>query len=300
MRLVIANLLLPLIILAVSASDVSAQLNSRQARKLIKRMPGFELKSGAVRIKSISAVNGTSAEVSAEIEAVFKFEKNGSWHVAEIRTAPAQWEEIHLIASALKVQLASRECNFPDPPLRGVAAVDPSVKRARCILGTTLGVEVPSDAVRIKQINPMVVPLASRPSAVVVALIQTDIRFENDGKTGWHVAELRTGNREWTRVEPLVVAVNEEKQKRARAELEAIAKGLESFRAERGFYVVSAKEAVVLDHLNPRYLANIIRLDPWHNPYQYDGERDHFTLRSTGPDGKENTSDDIQLVSPSR
>ncbi len=74
-----------------------------------------------------------------------------------------------------------------------------------------------------------------------------------------------------------------------------IARALEKFRKERGFYVVSDSEAVAIDHLSPRYLARVIRVDPWHQPYKYLGERDHFVLRSTGPDAKDNTPDDIEL-----
>ena len=145
----------------------------------------------------------------------------------------------------------------------------------------------------------MPIPLASQPSATVVAWVKVDARLLND-KTGWRVSELRTGNRDWVKLEPLVAAVNEEKQKKARAELELIAKALEEFRKERGSYVVSDSQAVAIDHLSPRYLAQVIRVDPWHQPYKYQGERDHFTLRSTGPDGKADTADDIELVSPSR
>jgi hypothetical protein len=50
---------------------------------------------------------------------------------------------------------------------------------------------------------------------------------------------------------------------------------------------------VAVDYLSPKYLAQIIRLDPWHEPYLYEGERDRFTLRSKGADRKENTPDDI-------
>ena len=82
------------------------------------------------------------------------------------------------------------------------------------------------------------------------------------------------------------------------ADLESIARALELFRGERGFYVVSDKHPVAVDHLNPRYLPRIIRVDPWHQPYKYDGQRDHFTLRSSGPDGKDNTADDIRIASP--
>jgi hypothetical protein len=52
-------------------------------------------------------------------------------------------------------------------------------------------------------------------------------------------------------------------------------------------------EGTLVDHLNPRYLARIIRVDPWHQPYLYEGTQTTFTLRSAGADGKENTPDDI-------
>jgi hypothetical protein len=82
--------------------------------------------------------------------------------------------------------------------------------------------------------------------------------------------------------------------------MELIAKALEKFHRERGFYVISDSQAVAIDHLSPRYLAYVIRLDPWHQPYKYQGERDRFTLSSAGPDGKPDTPDDIQVLSPAR
>lgn len=142
----------------------------------------------------------------------------------------------------------------------------------------------------------MPIPLASQASATVVAWVKVETRLLND-KSGWHVSELRTGNREWVKLEPLVAAVNEGKEKKARAELELIARALEQFRNDHGFFVVSDSHAVAVDYLNPRYLPRVIRVDPWHQPYKYLGERDHFTLRSTGPDGKENTPDDILIQS---
>ncbi|HYY43328.1 MAG TPA: type II secretion system protein GspG, partial [Pyrinomonadaceae bacterium] len=54
-----------------------------------------------------------------------------------------------------------------------------------------------------------------------------------------------------------------------------------------------ATSAALVDQLNPRYTAAIIRLDPWHRPYEYTGTTDSFTLRSLGPDGKANTADDV-------
>ena len=172
----------------------------------------------------------------------------------------------------------------------------------RALMGLTvaglLGIELPSDAVRIQEVAPMPVPFATQPSATVIAWLRIDARMVTD-KSGWRVSAVRTGNRDWVALESLTAALNEEKRKQARADLELIARALEKFRKERGFYVVSDSEAVAIDHLSPRYLARVIRLDPWHQPYQYLGERDHFVLRSTGPDGKPDTADDIQFASPS-
>ncbi|HEY8187592.1 MAG TPA: type II secretion system protein GspG [Pyrinomonadaceae bacterium] len=284
-----------------TASTVYANLSPGQARKAIAHLGGFEMKDSWVRVKSVSATNAAQAEASAEIKAVFKFAQNeqGKWRVAEIRTGQDHWEEIDVIASALKRQVDTSACTAADPPSRRSVPLDPSNKRARCLLGSLFGVETPSDAIRIQDINPMSVPFASQSSAVVVAWVRVDARLLQD-KKGWRVTELRTGNNDWVSLDPVFRAVNGEKERKARAEMELIAKALEKFHRERGFYVISDSQAVAIDHLSPRYLAYVIRLDPWHQPYKYQGERDRFTLSSAGPDGKPDTPDDIQVLSPAR
>ena len=87
-----------------------------------------------------------------------------------------------------------------------------------------------------------------------------------------------------------------EKVARARADLDALAAALEAFRRERGFYVVADSSAALVDQLNPRYTPDVIRIDPWHRPYEYTGTRDTYALRSLGPDGKAGTDDDITLT----
>jgi Type II secretion system (T2SS), protein G len=293
--------LMVLCLFAFIVSSAKADLNQKQIRKLITRMPGFELPNSSLRIKSVSATGAASADVTAEIRAVFKFEKDkqGSWRVAQVRTRPEQWEDIALIARAFGKPVETPNCDSLDPPFRGALAVDPSVKRARCLLRELLGVQVPSDAVRIQEVAPFSIPLAPQPSALVIAWLRLDARLLT-GKKGWHVVELRIGSHEWVKLEPLIAMLNEVKQEQARTELELVAKALEMFRGARGFYVVSEKHEVAIDHLNPHYLAQIIRVDPWHQPYKYEGQRDRFTLRSSGPDGKDNTADDITLTGPAR
>jgi Type II secretion system (T2SS), protein G len=169
------------------------------------------------------------------------------------------------------------------------AAGDLTPKEARRLIAHLAGIQLPSDAVRVKEVSAM------GNSATVVAQVETAFRFDKGGDGKWRVAEIRTGDRRWEDVDMLVKALNVEKTARARAEMESIATALELFRKERGAYLESKNEAALIDNLNPHYLTRVIRVDPWHQPYEYEGTRAGFVLRSTGPDEKANTADDIVI-----
>jgi hypothetical protein len=169
----------------------------------------------------------------------------------------------------------------------GQAADELSASQARKLIANVAGSKLPTSAVRVRSVS------VTGSSAIVEAQVETAFRFEQGGDGKWRVAEIRTGDDRWEDVGAIERAVNAEKAERARAELETLATALESFRRERGFYVVAQDERVLEDHLNPRYLARVVRVDPWHKPYLYEGARDSYTLRSSGPDGKEDTADDI-------
>lgn len=285
------------ITLLLGAVDARADLRPKQARKLISRMAGFELPTAAIRVKRISSTSQAS-EASAEIQTVFRFVKNeqGEWRVAEVRTGPDHWEHIDLIAQANASETV-RSCDSVSSG-RGAVATDLTVKRARCLIANLLRVELPSDAVRIKEVDPLALPLSSSPSAVVVTLIQIDVRFAIS-QNKWQVSAVRTGSGDWLNLDMLVLAVNKEKVRRARSELTTIATALQQFRKEHGAYVVSETQSVLIDYLSPHYLSRVVRVDPWHRPYVYMGNRDNFSLRSVGADGAENTNDDIVMTVPS-
>jgi hypothetical protein len=170
------------------------------------------------------------------------------------------------------------------------AADQLSPKEARKVIARMAGIELPSDAVRIKEISPM------GNSAVVVAQIETAFRLSKGDGGKWRVAEIRTGDRKWEDVDMLVRALNAEKSARARSEMETIATALKAYRNERGSFLVSDSLSALIDQLSPRYLSSIIRIDPWHQPYQYEGQSGAFTLRSPGADGKPNTGDDVVVT----
>jgi hypothetical protein len=156
---------------------------------------------------------------------------------------------------------------------------------------------MPSDDVRIKEVSPFGLSIGKESAALVTALVNADFRLARDA-SGWRVTGFKTGARDWVEVSGLPVAIDQVKRSAASDDLSTIAKALGDFRRERGHFVVADKESVLIDHLSPKYLARIIRVDPWHRPYQYDGQQDHYSLRSLGPDGKPNTPDDVVVSSP--
>ena len=283
---------------ALTPANVRADLSDKDARKAIQTMFGASLPGSAVRVEQIRTGAEGVAEVTAELQAVFRARQvAGHWRLSEIRTGQDTWEQLETISRALNVTLPAGNCDDPSlfPGRAGANAL--TVKRSRCLVAELFGVKLPSDQVRIKSTSALNLPFGSESSALITALIQIDLRLARDTR-GWHVSELKSGTRDWTRIDTLTSALNETKRVAATGDLTMIANALVEYRRERGVFVVSDKESVLIDHLNPRYLTRVIRVDPWHRPYQYEGAQDRFSLRSVGPDGKSGTADDVVVSGP--
>jgi hypothetical protein len=287
------RLLLVFLVALLTPIHARADLSQKQARKVIQTIAGWSLPGDSVRIRTVRSDTAETAEVSAEIETVFRLTlREARWQLSEIRTGQDRWERLETLARAAKTELPSGEC---DPPAQFVSEL--TTKRARCLVASLFGVTLPSDEVRIKDISPFGLSLGSESTALVTALVRVDFRLARDPK-GWHVAEFKSGGRDWVSVAALPAAIDDFKRSAATDELSIVAKALADFRRERGYFVVSDKESVLIDHLSPRYLVRVIRVDPWQRPYQYEGQQDHYSLRSLGPDGKPNTADDIVVSGP--
>ncbi len=291
-------LLTALLLLVLNPAYARADLNKKEARKLIAKMAGFSLPANSIRVKKINMTSAAVAESTAEIEMVFRVARKGqgSWRLSELRTGQERWEQLEAIAQAARFELPIGDCDAPTQFARLAEASELTVKRARCLVAGLFGVGLPSDDVRIKEISSLGLPLASEPSALVVALVQVDFRMSKDDR-GWQVVGFKSGNRTWTNLTAVPAAVDQLKRSTATNELNLIAQALDTFRRERGFFVVSDKASALIDHLSPRYLARVIRFDPWNRAYQYQGEQNRFFLSSLGPDGKPNTGDDIVVSS---
>jgi len=167
------------------------------------------------------------------------------------------------------------------------AARELGAREAREAIAKLLGGS-PSD-VRIKSVSPGLV------GNDAVATAQMDVAFqlhkEKDGT--WRVAAVRLAGDRWEDVEMLRRALDAEKTARARSDLAALASGVEAYRRDRGFYPEADTVAALVDKITPRFLADVVREDPWHQPYYYRLAAAGYSLGSPGPDGRADTGDDV-------
>jgi Type II secretion system (T2SS), protein G len=170
----------------------------------------------------------------------------------------------------------------------GVAAVarDLGAREARERIARVLGLDKP-DNVHVKNIS------ASGGDAIVDAQFDASFKFTRDKEGNWQAVEVRTGDRRWESLELIQTAVGKEKALRTTADLRTLATALEAYHRDGGSYVKADTGSALIDHLSPRYLGSIIRLDAWSHEIIYEGTAASYRLASQGADGKSGTDDDI-------
>ncbi|HEX3559443.1 MAG TPA: type II secretion system protein GspG [Pyrinomonadaceae bacterium] len=299
-----------------------------EAKRLIAATQGFKLKNSAVKIKEVSAAGTTPVSVLAEVTEAFRFAqvedesapqttgvfKRKHWRAVEFRTGDRSWEEFDLLAAPLgaeRLEAARRALEElatefearqsaamekddgqveakPDGDVKdGGKGKDKDKNKGESKVKS--GEPLTRGPLTIRQLDVLV------SSAVAEIVVEATFRLAKDASGKWRVAEVSVGDGSGEDPSALWRSADAQKAVRARADLEAVRAALEAFRRERGFYVVAADSAVLMDHLSPRYIKQIIRLDPWHNPYRYAGTTEGYTLASDGADGKPGTADDVTL-----
>jgi Type II secretion system (T2SS), protein G len=307
---------------AVSVAAEKA-IKKDDARKLIAAVSIFELNKEAVTIKEISPPAAV-ATVLASVKLGFRFVRDaaGAWRVADVRTGDRQWESFELLARALGSENISparaeldalaaeldalartKDKTTSDAPPQSQVANEAQSRSAKKAQNRSANKaqnppakELKRGAFSVKNPSAAFAPLGS--SAVVELEVETSVDFVRDARGRWQVSRVRFGGgdaRSFDAFATFESALNTEKLARARADLEILAAALEAYRRARGFYVVAETASALTDQLNPRFTAAFIRFDPWHRPYEYEGTRERFTLRSLGADGKANTPDDVTV-----
>lgn len=159
-------------------------------------------------------------------------------------------------------------------------------REAREKIAQALGLDKPGN-VHIKNISRM------GGETIVEAQFEAAFRFKADKEGKWQPLEVRTGDRAWESIELIQTAVRKEKALRTTADLRTIATALEAYRRENGSYAPADSGSALIDHLSPKYLESIVRIDAWSHELNYKGASGGYRLASLGPDGKPGTDDDI-------
>jgi hypothetical protein len=288
------------LLLAVPASAQKRPkpaLKQSEARRVIAATPGFALRTGAVKVLEIGPAGSEPVSVSAEVTEALRLVwvedesapqtggvfKQKRWRAVEFRTGDRAWEEFDSLADAAgaeRVEAARRAVE------ELVTEFDARVResKGKAVEPITRG------PLRINQLSAM------GSTAVAEVVVAATFRLSKDARGRRLVSEVVFGDEVLSGLDSIRQSVNARKATLARTDLSTLRDALEAFRSERGFYVVAKDSVVLLDHLSPRYLKHVIRIDPWHNPYRYEGTDTFYTLASDGPDGKPNTSDDVTLT----
>jgi hypothetical protein len=305
-----ASLLCAFAIVSIDAeAGAEKGIKRDDARKLIAALSIFELNKEAVTVKEISP-SGAVSNVLASVKLGFRFEKGeaGNWRAVEMRTGDRQWESFELLARVLGSENVSPVRAELDAfvaelvalgKTKNEAADNRENKPANAKPDGEPPKELRRGALSVKNPAAALAPLGS--SVVVELEVETSVDFVRDARGRWQVALVRVvgetsgGGYNFEMLDAFERALNTEKRGRALADLETLGVALEAYRRERGSYLVAESASDLVDNLNPRYIAAFIRFDPWHRPYEYEGTRERFTLRSLGADGKANTPDDVTV-----
>jgi hypothetical protein len=305
------------VLTSTNAAAAEKAIKKDDARKLIAAVSILELNKEAVTIKEISPP-GAVATVLASVKLGFRFVRDeaGAWRVADVRTGDRQWESFELLAralggenispvraelDALAAELDALAKTNAQAKTKDKAASDATPPESQTANTTNDARKQDAKELRrgvlsVKSPAAALAPLGS--SAVVEVEVETSVDFVRDARGRWQVSRVRfggVGGRGFEAFEAFERALNTEKLARARIDLETLAAALEAYRRARGSYIVAESASALTDHLNPRYTNAFIRFDPWHRPYEYEGTRERFTLRSLGADGKANTPDDVTV-----
>jgi len=311
-------LLLCLLLTGVAAAQKKPKpaLKEKAARDVIVAAPGFALSKGAVKVREVSPAGAEPVTVLADVTEAFRFAwvedesapqntgifKQKRWRAVEFRTGDRSWEDFDFLPAALGAARAEAARRALEELVTEFAARQAELKKKGGgaegaaegkAEDKAEGAEAKPDEpltrgpLTIKQLSPM------GSSAVAEIVVEATFRLTRDARGRWRVSEVLIGGESLGDPAEVAHALDSQKAERARAEMREVATALEAFRLERGFYVVSEDAAGLVDHLSPRHLKTIVRIDPWHRPYRYAGTREGFALSSDGPDGKPNTPDDV-------
>ena len=147
------------------------------------------------------------------------------------------------------------------------------------------------DAIEIRRIVSQTDTEAIAESSITLAF-----QFKRaNPNTEWHIAAVRLGDRDWISLDELLAAINEGRRRSTVDALQKLAASIAKYREKNGSIPDAPDIVKLTDVLHPLYITELIRVDGWGDPLDYEVTGSTFRLISNGPDGVLGTPDDIVL-----
>jgi hypothetical protein len=154
-------------------------------------------------------------------------------------------------------------------------------------------VVVAEDLLEKEDIEVLKVTRVGGTEAIAETRLKTAFRLEKVNEE-WLVREVRIGNGQWEKIINLSAAIESIKIEETRRLFDQLAAAVLKYRESKANLPTFKDYIDLSDQLCPKYMTPLIRLDSWRQPLSAErSNADSITLRSSGPDGKLGTPDDL-------
>jgi hypothetical protein len=164
-------------------------------------------------------------------------------------------------------------------------------------LARDLIMAIPQEALEKKDIEVLSLLQPSRSEAVAETTLKASFRLEKV-HGDWVVREVQLGHGQWEKVGNLIQALEKLKHEETQDMECKIANAIVRYREATGALPIFRNYIELSDALSPHFLTPLIRLDAWRRPFQAECIGQVITIRSFGPDGRSQTTDDIVRTLP--
>lgn len=148
---------------------------------------------------------------------------------------------------------------------------------------------LPSDAVEIERVSQI------GDSVIAEVKVKSAVKMRRVGGE-WVIEEIRLGDRRWENAEHILAAINQERGGTTWEQMRILATAVDRYHNIHRELPPASDFVSLVDLLSPEYLATVIRLDAWSQPFEYRTlSAEIYEIRSLGPDGKRGTADDLVL-----
>lgn len=155
------------------------------------------------------------------------------------------------------------------------------------------GAELSPDDVQVERIIQQ-----TSTQAVAEFTVQMAGEYVKNADGDWELVSVRLGTDDWVDLARFEAALTRVETEETTSDLRMLAAGVEAYREANGAWPEVTAGSSLPDLLHPIFVTDLIREDAWGEPFLYEASANAFRLRSSGPDRREGTDDDIEVSGP--